>query len=135
MDTRLFEKLVSIRRHLHQDPELSFTEFKTAAFVENQLTELGIPHERIALTGIIATLTKGEGPTIILRADMDALPITEESGVPFPSQTKGIMHACGHDIHVAVQLGVASILSSIKDQVPGTIQFIFQPHRPRHRSL
>src|SRR5947208_3123546 len=99
MDTPLFEKLVSIRRHLHQHPELSFTEFETAAFVETQLGELAIPFERIALTGVIGTLTKGEGPTIILRADMDALPVTEESGVLFPSQTQGIMHACGHDLH------------------------------------
>src|ERR1700748_292685 len=102
MDALLFDKLVAIRRHLHQHPELSFTEFKTASFVEDQLRELGIPAQRIALTGIIATLQKGTGPTVILRADMDALPITEESGVSFPSQQNGVMHACGHDLHTTM---------------------------------
>src|ERR1700749_1501506 len=99
MDAPLFEKLVSIRRHLHQYPELSFNEFKTAAFVETRLSEMNIPTERVAQTGVIGTLQKGEGPVIILRADMDALPVTEESGVSYPSKEKGVMHACGHDIH------------------------------------
>ncbi|HEY4110698.1 M20 family metallopeptidase [Puia sp.] len=125
MDAQLFDKLVAIRRHLHQNPELSFTEFKTAAFVESQLSELDIPTERIALTGVLATLKKGPGPTIILRADMDALPITEESGVPFPSQTNGVMHACGHDIHTTMLLGAAHLLRSAEFQ--GTVKFVFQP--------
>ena len=125
MNARLFEKLVSIRRHLHQNPELSFTEFKTAGFVEQQLTELGIPHQRIALTGVIATLAKGAGPTIVLRADMDALPITEDSGVPFPSRTNGVMHACGHDIHTTMLLGAAELLTG--SNFKGTVQFVFQP--------
>jgi len=125
MDTQLFQKLVSIRRHLHQHPELSFTEFRTAGYVEEQLTELAIPHQRIALTGIIATLEKGEGPTIILRADMDALPITEESGVDFPSQNSGVMHACGHDIHTTMLLGAAHLLK--EREFKGTVKFVFQP--------
>jgi amidohydrolase len=125
MDTQLFEKLVSFRRHLHQHPELSFTEFQTAAFVETQLDELAIPAERIALTGVIGTLAKGEGPTIILRADMDALPVIEESGVSFPSQTEGIMHACGHDIHTTMLLGAAHLLQ--KADFNGTVKFVFQP--------
>ena len=141
MDAQLFDNLVSIRRHLHRNPELSFTEFKTAAFVEEQLSALAIPHERIALTGIIATLTKDTGPSlsqptgpatpqpagpvIILRADMDALPITEESGVPFPSQTNGIMHACGHDIHTTMLLGAAHLLKDAAFK--GTVKFVFQP--------
>ena len=125
MDAQLFDKLVSIRRHLHQHPELSFTEFKTAAFVESQLAELSIPTERLALTGVIGTLTKGEGPTIILRADMDALPINEESGVPFPSQTEGIMHACGHDIHTTMLVGAAALLT--RADFRGTVKFVFQP--------
>jgi len=125
MDSQLFEKLVSYRRHLHQHPELSFTEFKTAGFVESRLAELAIPTERIALTGVIGALKKGDGPTIILRADMDALPITEESGVPFPSQTEGVMHACGHDIHTTMLLGAAHLLSDA--EFKGTVKFVFQP--------
>jgi amidohydrolase len=126
MDTQLFERLVEIRRHLHQNPELSFTEFKTAAFVEAQLKKLDIPSERLALTGVIGTLKKGEGPTIILRADMDALPVQEESGVGWPSQTAGIMHACGHDIHTTMLLGAAEIISRTKN-FTGTVKFVFQP--------
>jgi amidohydrolase len=125
MDTQLFEQLVSIRRHLHQNPELSFTEFKTARFVETRLAELGIPTERIALTGVIGTLAKGEGPTIILRADMDALPVLEDSGVSFPSNTEGVMHACGHDLHTTMLLGAANLLHA-KD-FKGTVKFVFQP--------
>ncbi|HEY4334626.1 MAG TPA: M20 family metallopeptidase [Puia sp.] len=125
MDSQLFDQLVSIRRHLHQNPELSFTEFKTAQFVETQLAGLGIPTERIALTGVIGTLAKGEGPTIILRADIDALPIVEDSGVPFPSNTEGVMHACGHDIHTTMLLGAAHLLKE-KD-FKGTVKFVFQP--------
>jgi len=125
MDTPLFERLVSIRRHLHQHPELSFTEFRTAEFVEQQLTGLAIPHQRIALTGVIGTLEKGEGPTIILRADMDALPITEDSGVTFPSKHDGVMHACGHDIHTTMLLGAAHLLKG--EEFKGTVKFVFQP--------
>jgi len=125
MDTQLFDKLVSIRRHLHQNPELSFTEFKTAAFVETQLSQLDIPIERLALTGVIGTIAKGGGPTVVLRADMDALPILEESGVPFPSQTEGIMHACGHDIHTTMLLGAAHLLKAA--EFKGTIKLVFQP--------
>jgi len=125
MDATLFDKLVSIRRHLHQNPELSFTEFKTAAFVESQLAGLAIPTERLALTGVIGTLKKGEGPTVILRADMDALPIDEESGVAFPSLTEGVMHACGHDIHTTMLLGAAHLLNDA--HFAGTVKFVFQP--------
>jgi len=125
MDTPLFERLVSIRRHLHQHPELSFTEFKTAEFVEQQLTGLDIPHQRIALTGVIGSLEKGEGPTIILRADMDALPMTEDSGVAFPSKHEGVMHACGHDIHTTMLLGAAHLLKA--KEFKGTVKFVFQP--------
>ena len=125
MDNHLFEKLVGIRRHLHQNPELSFTEFKTAAFVETQLSQLDIPTERLALTGVIGTIKKGPGPTVVLRADMDALPVLEESGVAFPSQTEGIMHACGHDIHTTMLLGAAHLLKAAEFQ--GTIKLVFQP--------
>jgi amidohydrolase len=125
MNARLFEKLVSIRRHLHENPELSFTEFKTSEFVGRQLTELAIPHQPIALTGVIGRLTKGEGPTVVLRADMDALPILEDSGVSFPSKTEGLMHACGHDIHTTMLLGAAELLTQSDFQ--GSVVFVFQP--------
>ncbi|MBS1664003.1 MAG: amidohydrolase [Bacteroidetes bacterium] len=125
MDSQLFEKLVSIRRHLHQHPELSFTEFKTAEFVESQLAALSIPTQRVALTGVIGTLKKGDGPTVILRADMDALPVTEDSGVDFPSKTDGIMHACGHDIHTTMLIGAANLLNAASFN--GTVKLVFQP--------
>jgi amidohydrolase len=125
MDHQLFDRLVTIRRSLHQNPELSFTEFKTAAFVDAQLAALSIPTERVALTGVIGTLRKGEGPTIVLRADMDALPIVEDSGVPFPSGTEGVMHACGHDIHITMLLGAANLLKDTP--FSGTIKLVFQP--------
>lgn len=125
MDSQLFDRLVNIRRHLHQNPELSFTEFKTAALVESELTALAIPSERVALTGVIGTLKKGAGPVIVLRADMDALPVTEESGVAFPSQTEGVMHACGHDIHTTMLLGAAHLLKDTSFE--GTVKLVFQP--------
>ena len=125
MDAQLFNKLVSIRRQLHQHPELSFTELKTAALVETHLRELSIPTERVALTGVIGTLCKGAGPTVVLRADMDALPVVEESGVDFPSQTEGIMHACGHDIHTTMLIGAAMLLNDAAFE--GTVKLVFQP--------
>ena len=102
MEEQLFDRLVAIRCQLHQYPELSFNEFKTSALVEGQLRELGISVESVAKTGLIGTLSKGEGPTVLLRADMDALPVLEDSGVSFPSLTEGVMHACGHDLHVTM---------------------------------
>jgi amidohydrolase len=128
---------IDIRHRLHQNPELGNRETKTAALVAEKLRALGLePRTGIAHTGVVAVLKGGKpGPLIAVRADMDALPVTEDTDLPFKStarstylgQDVGVMHACGHDIHVAVQLGVASILTAIKDQVPGTIQFIFQP--------
>ena len=128
---------IEIRHRLHQNPELSNRETKTAALVAEKLRALGLePRTGIAHTGVVAVLKGGKpGPFIAVRADMDALPVTEDTDLPFKStarstylgQDVGVTHACGHDIHVAVQLGVASILTAIKDQVPGTIQFIFQP--------
>ena len=125
MDDKLFNRLIAIRRNLHQNPELSFTEFKTAALVETELAVLAIPTERVALTGVIGTLRKGEGPTIVLRADMDALPVLEESGVSFPSKTDGVMHACGHDIHTTMLLGAATLLKAA--EFSGTVKLVFQP--------
>jgi amidohydrolase len=125
METKLFSKLVGIRRRLHENPELSFHEFQTSAFLESQLTELGIPVEKVASTGLIGTLRKGEGPTIILRADMDALPIDEPAGLAFRSKNKGTMHACGHDLHMTMLLGAAHLLKNA--DFNGTVKFVFQP--------
>jgi amidohydrolase len=125
MEEQLFDRLVAIRRQLHQYPELSFNEYRTSALIEAQLRELDISVESVAQTGLIGTLKKGEGPTVVLRADMDALPVLEDSGVEFPSRTEGVMHACGHDLHVTMLLGAARLL---KDRdFGGTVKFVFQP--------
>lgn len=123
------DSIIADRRHIHQNPELSFNEYNTSAYVASRLQQAGIPIRRgVAGTGIIATLQgKKPGRTIALRADMDALPIQEETNLPFASVNKGIMHACGHDAHTAVLIGVANILNQLSDQWNGTILFIFQP--------
>ena len=117
------------RRHLHQNPELSFHEYQTSAFVAAALDKLGIPHQNMAGTGIVALLTgrKPSEAVIALRADMDALPITEANNVSYISKNSGVMHACGHDVHTSSLLGTAKILSQLKDEFAGTIKFIFQP--------
>ena len=117
------------RRHLHQNPELSFHEYQTSAFVAAALDKLGIPHQNMAGTGIVALLIgrKPSEAVIALRADMDALPITEANNVSYISKNSGVMHACGHDVHTSSLLGTAKILSQLKDEFAGTIKFIFQP--------
>jgi amidohydrolase len=129
--------VTDIRHRLHQYPELSNREEKTAALVADYLRKLGLEVQTgVARHGVVALLKGGlPGPVVAVRADMDALPVTEETGLPFASKVKatylgqevGVMHACGHDIHTAVQLGVASVLSSMKATLPGTVKFIFQP--------
>ncbi len=122
--------IIAIRRHLHANPELSFEEHKTSAFIASKLKEYGIPFKTgFVKTGIVATIEgKNSGKkTIALRADMDALPIDEKNDVPYRSKNKGIMHACGHDVHSASLLGVARILQSCKNEFEGTIRLIFQP--------
>lgn len=124
-----FEEIVGIRRHLHSYPELSFEEFETSAFVKKKLENLGIPYQEMANTGLVGII-KGDQPServIALRADMDALPITEVEGRPYGSQNKGVMHACGHDVHTSSLLGVAKILQELKSEFGGTIKLIFQP--------
>ncbi|MFH1019395.1 MAG: M20 family metallopeptidase [Pseudomonadota bacterium] len=119
-----------IRRHLHQHPELAFAEFATARFIAGQLRELGIPcREQVGRTGIVASLGSREtgAPCVALRADMDGLPITEQTGLPFASQTPGVMHACGHDGHVAMLLGAAALLKAQEADLPGRVALIFQP--------
>ncbi len=123
------EKFIQIRRHLHAHPELSYQEFETSQFVQKQLQELGIPFETLATTGVLAII-KGRNPdsrVIALRADMDALQITEENEVSYASKNEGIMHACGHDVHTTILLGAAQILSELKDEWEGTIKLLFQP--------
>jgi len=125
-----FDEVVSIRRHLHQNPELSLQEHKTAAYIKELLTKWGIPYrDEIAGTGILATL-EGENPEgriIALRADMDALPIEEANDLPYKSINTGVMHACGHDVHMASLLGAAKILNSLRSHWSGKIKLIFQP--------
>ncbi|MEO8960848.1 MAG: M20 family metallopeptidase [Ginsengibacter sp.] len=121
---------VTHRRHLHSHPELSFKEYNTSAFVSEKLTELGIPFEKKGDTGIVALLkgTKSDSDQIIaLRADMDALPITETNDVSYKSQNTGVMHACGHDMHTSSLLATATILNHLQSEFSGTVKFIFQP--------
>lgn len=121
--------VVKHRRHLHANPELSFEEYQTSAYVKSVLDELGIEWTSMANTGVVG-LIKGAIPSeavIALRADMDALPIKEANDVPYKSQNEGVMHACGHDVHTSSLLGTAKILQSLKSDFAGTIKLIFQP--------
>lgn len=130
-------KVIEWRRHVHQHPELSNRETNTAKLVAEHMRRLGFEVKTgIARTGVVGLLKGGKpGPVVALRADMDALPVTEESNLPFKStvraeylgQQVGVMHACGHDAHVAILMGVAEALARVKDQLPGTVKFIFQP--------
>lgn len=130
LSSKFHSDIVAIRRHLHMHPELSFQEVQTANYVWGKLDEIGISEKlHMAETGIVA-LIKGKNPgkkTIALRADMDALPITETNNVPYKSQNEGVMHACGHDAHTSSLLGVAKILNELKNEFEGTIKLIFQP--------
>ncbi|MBR0774758.1 amidohydrolase [Bradyrhizobium diazoefficiens] len=128
MTPELQEKLTVWRRHLHAHPELSLQEQETSAFVQEKLREIGIPFEAgIGGHGIVATLTRGQTQGRVgLRADMDALPITEATGLPYASKNPGVMHACGHDGHTASLLGAAALLAADPGW-SGTVDFIFQP--------
>ena len=121
--------LVALRRSIHSHPELAFQETRTAGIVAAELARLGIAHRTgVGGTGVVGTIEGGRpGPTLAIRADMDALPIHEETGLPFASDTDGQMHACGHDIHTATLLGVAAILRDRAPHFAGTIRLIFQP--------
>jgi amidohydrolase len=129
--------IVAWRRDLHQHPELGNHETRTAQLVADKLRAFGLePKTGIGHTGVVAILKGGKpGPRVALRADMDALPVTEQTGLPFASTVKseyrgqpvGVMHACGHDMHVAILLGVAEALSKMKDELPGEVMFVFQP--------
>ena len=133
----LESKVIAWRRDLHQHPELSNREVRTAGVVAGHLQALGLKvHTGVAHTGVVGLLDTGHpGPVIALRADMDALPVTEEVDLPFASKSRatfngqevGVMHACGHDCHVAILMGVAELLAGMKSQLAGSIKFIFQP--------
>lgn len=129
MAAGLSAEVISIRRHLHKYPELSFQEYKTAEFVASLLEAHGIPYTSgIVKTGIVAVIEgKRPGKTILLRADLDALPIQEKNTVDYVSCNDGVMHACGHDVHTASVLGTAIILNRLKDQFEGTVKIMFQP--------
>lgn len=122
-------ELVGMRRHLHQYPELSFEEAETGRYIASRLQDMGIPFTTgWAGHGIVGLIEgKGSGPVTALRADMDALPISEQTGLPFASVRPGVMHACGHDAHMTCLLGAAGILNEMREHWPGTIKLIFQP--------
>jgi amidohydrolase len=130
-------KVIEWRRHIHENPELSNREFNTAKYIAKHLRSLGIEvQEGVAKTGIVGLLQGGlPGKVVALRADMDALPVTERNDLPFKSlvtseyngKKTGVMHACGHDTHVAILMGVAEVLSKMKSEIKGTVKFIFQP--------
>jgi amidohydrolase len=133
----IMPRVIAWRRDLHQNPELSNREFRTSKMVADHLRRLGLPVETaVAKTGVIALLKGGRpGPTIVLRADMDALPVVEQVDLPFRSkvtttyrgETVGVMHACGHDGHTAMLMGVAEVLASMQKDLPGNVLFVFQP--------
>ena len=137
LSDKIEQKVIEWRRHVHQNPELSNREFETAKYIETHLRNLGISVQTgVAKTGVVGILKgKKPGKVVALRADIDALPVTERNDLPFKSNVRstyngketGVMHACGHDSHVAILMGVAEVLSQMKSEIHGTIKFIFQP--------
>ena len=126
---RRFPAAVKLRRHLHQHPELSFGEHRTAKTIAAELKALGCRvQSRVGRTGVVGTLTSGRGGRVVaVRSDMDALPVLEQTGLPFASRNPGVMHACGHDSHMASVTATAAVLAELRDHWRGTIKFIFQP--------
>jgi amidohydrolase len=122
-------RMIEWRRDFHQNPELSNREFRTSKIVAEHLQKLGLEVKtNVAHTGVVGILRgQKDSPVVALRADMDALPVTELADVPFASKNKGVMHACGHDTHTAMLMAVAEVLSKVRDRLPGTVKFIFQP--------
>ncbi len=126
---RLFPAQVKWRRHLHQNPETALQEIKTTAFLKKELRRLGLALWTLKIpTGVVAELKGGRpGPTVAIRSDIDALPVTEQTGLPYASNTVGKMHACGHDMHMAIVLGTAALLAERRKELKGTVRFLFQP--------
>ena len=123
------DEFIEVRHHIHANPELSYKEFETSEFIQQKLQGWNIPFTVMATTGVVG-LIKGKNldkKIIALRADMDALPITEANEVAYKSKNTGIMHACGHDVHTTCLLGAAKILSELKEEWEGTVKLIFQP--------
>ncbi len=123
------QEFIDVRRHIHANPELSYVEFETSKYIQSKLTEWGISFEVKATTGVVGII-KGKNASeriVALRADMDALPITEKNDVVYKSKNDGIMHACGHDVHTTCLLGAAKILNETKEEWTGTVKLIFQP--------
>jgi amidohydrolase len=128
--TALAPRLVETRRDIHRHPELGFRETRTAALIAERLRSLGFDEvrERVGVTGVVAVLKGGRpGKVVAIRADMDALPIPELIDVPYKSTVPNVKHACGHDGHVSIGLGVAEVLASMRAEIPGTVVFLFQP--------
>lgn len=122
------EQMKLWRRHFHENPELSFEEFETADYIAKALEEMGVEVTRPTKTGVVGIIKGGKpGKTVGLRADIDALPVMEETSLDFASKKAGVMHACGHDAHAASLLGAAKVLMAIKDEIKGTVKLIFQP--------
>ena len=127
---RIFDELVAIRRDIHAHPETGMTEVRTSALIRQELEKMGVDEIQQPLpTAVVGLLHGGKGPgkCVALRADIDALPVQEETGLPFASQTQGVMHACGHDLHTTMLLGIARTLCHMRDQFAGTVKFIFEP--------
>ena len=128
--TAIFPKLVAIRRDIHAHPELGMHEVRTSALIRKKLKEMGMDEILSPLpTGVIGILygRNGTGKCVAVRADIDALPVTEKTELPFASTVAGVMHACGHDMHTAILLGLARVLCEMRDRFSGTVKFIFQP--------
>ena len=126
---QLRDELIALRREFHRDPELGLHEYHTAARIERELDRCGIPHERVGETAVVGHLTGNGngGGLVVLRTDIDALPIQETNDVPYRSQTPGMMHACGHDAHTTCLLGAAKVLSAHRADFGGEVRFLFQP--------
>jgi len=124
----VYEETVQIRRHIHKNPEISGCEQKTASFITSKLSAIGIQSKQyIDKTAVVGTIRNGKGPTIVLRADIDALPIQEVTGLPYSSINEGVMHACGHDLHTACLLGASKVLYKMRPHWSGTAVVLFQP--------
>ncbi|SDY64597.1 M20 metallopeptidase family protein [Tindallia californiensis] len=132
----LKEELIALRRDFHEYPELGYQEHRTAQIVEEYLQELGIETHRMTQTGVTGMIKgKTEGPVLMLRADLDALPVQEENKVPYASKNPGVMHACGHDAHTAMLMVAAKVLVGMKDELKGNIKLVFQPNEENAGAL
>ncbi|MEU1707840.1 amidohydrolase [Streptomyces sp. NPDC005706] len=128
LDTTLIQNIEALYKDLHAHPELSFEEHRTGAEVARRARELGYEvTEGVGRTGVVARLVNGQGPAVLLRADFDALPVTERTGLPYTSTNQGVMHACGHDVHASCLLGTMALLAGARDEWSGTVLAVFQP--------